>query len=309
MSPPHPLPPSQRHRRRRRPHRPCQGRPALVPEVTPGASASAPAPRPLPRSGRSPRLQPEQRARHAARPHREAQVQTRCAQGPSLRPIAAAWGLKTKPVRGWVQTETLPLAHRGSRGAGTIAPSSPYLQTRLAEGGTNPSRVWRAMQAQGFPGPRSLVATWIPAHGHPSPGAPAPAPPQRPAARELAWRLCQDAEKQTAEDPLLRARLRPPPALGHVPELIQQGAARIRQPQVDALAPWLKACSASPVGERRNCADVLQRDAAAVKAALTLPGSSGPVEGHINRLTLSKRSGYGRMQLHLLRQRVLYDAA
>jgi transposase len=95
----------------------------------------------------------------------------------------------------------------------------------------------------------------------------------------------------------------------HVQELIQQGAAMIRQHQVDALAPWLKACNASPVGELRNFADVLQRDAAAVKAALTLPWSSGPVEGHINRLKLIKRSGYGRMQLNLLRQRVLYDAA
>ena len=48
---------------------------------------------------------------------------------------------------------------------------------------------------------------------------------------------------------------------------------------------------------------------AAVKAALTFPWSNGPVEGHINRLKLIKRSGYGRMQLDLLRQRVLYDAA
>jgi transposase len=37
--------------------------------------------------------------------------------------------------------------------------------------------------------------------------------------------------------------------------------------------------------------------------------SSGPVEGHINRLKLIKRSGYRRMKLDLLRQRVLYDAA
>jgi transposase len=38
-------------------------------------------------------------------------------------------------------------------------------------------------------------------------------------------------------------------------------------------------------------------------------GSNGPVEGQINRLKLIKRSGYGRMQLALLRQRVLYAAA
>ena len=39
------------------------------------------------------------------------------------------------------------------------------------------------------------------------------------------------------------------------------------------------------------------------------PWSNGPVEGQVNRLKLIKRSGYGRMQLALLRQRVLYEAA
>lgn len=285
------------------------GRPALLPEVTQGSPASAPATRPLPRYGRSPRLQQEQSARHAARTHRYAQVKMRFAQGQSLRQIAAACGLNTKTVRGWVRTETLPLDQRGYRGAGKIDPYIPYLQTRLAEGCTNHSRLWREIQAQGFTGTRSLVAKWIHAHGQPSPVAPAPAPPQLPAARALAWLLFQDADKQTAEDHLLIARLQQHPELVHVQELVQQGAAMIRQHQADALAPWLKACSASPVGELRNFADVLQRDAAAVKAALTLPWSSGPVEGHINRLKLIKRSGYGRMQWDLLRQRVLYDAA
>jgi transposase len=284
-------------------------RPALLPEVSQGPPASAPATRPLPRYGRSPRLQQEQSARHAARTHRYAQVKTRFAQGQSLRQIAAACGLNTKTVRGWVRTETLPLDQRGYRGAGKIDPFILYLQTRLAEGCTNQSRLWREIQAQGFTGTRSLVAKWIHAHGQPSPVAPAPVPPQLPAARELAWLLCKDAEKLTAEDHVLLARLQQHPELVHVQELIQQGAAMIRQHQADALVPWIKACSTSPVGELRNFADVLQRDAAAVKAALTLPWSSGPVEGHINRLKLIKRSGYGRMQLGLLRQRVLYDAA
>jgi transposase len=54
----------------------------------------------------------------------------------------------------------------------------------------------------------------------------------------------------------------------------------------------------SPSVELQNCAEWLQRDYAAVKAALTLPWSTGPVEDHINRLKLIKRSGYGRMQLY-----------
>ena len=155
--------------------------------LTPSATLEPPPVlRPLPRSGRSPRLQQEQSARHAARTQRYEQVKVRFAQGQSLRQIAAACGLNTKTVRSWVRTETLPCDQRGYRGAGKIDPSIPYLQTRLAEGCTNQSRLWRESQQQGFTGTRSLVAKWMHAHGQPAPVAPAPAAPQLPAARQLA---------------------------------------------------------------------------------------------------------------------------
>ena len=269
----------------------------------------SPALRPLPRYGRSPRLEQEQRARHVARAHRYKQVKTRFAQGQSLRQIAAACGLNTKTVRSWIRTETLPLDQRGYRGAGKIDPYIPYLQTRLAEGCTNQSRLWREIQHQGFTGTRSLVAKWIHAHGQRSPGAPTPAAPHLPAARQLAWLLCQDAEKRSAEDQALVAQLQQHTELTHVQQLVQQGVAMIRQRQAADLDAWLQTCQASPSVELRNFVDVLQRDYGAVKAALTLPWSNGSVEGHINRLKLIKRSGYGRMKLDLLRQRVLYDAA
>ncbi len=49
----------------------------------------------------------------------------------------------------------------------------------------------------------------------------------------------------------------------------------------------------------------MQKDYAAIKAALTLPLSNGPVEGHVNRLKFVKRSMYGKGSFELLRQRVL----
>ena len=45
-----------------------------------------------------------------------------------------------------------------------------------------------------------------------------------------------------------------------------------------------------------------------VHAALELPYSTGPVEGHVNRIKLLKRQGYGRAKFDLLRQRVLLAA-
>jgi transposase len=46
----------------------------------------------------------------------------------------------------------------------------------------------------------------------------------------------------------------------------------------------------------------------AVEAAFTLPWSTGPVEGHVHRVKLIKRAGYGRATLDLLRTRVLVAA-
>jgi len=241
--------------------------------------------------------------------HRYEQVKTRFAQGQSLRQIAAARGLDTKTVRAWVRTETLPLDQRGYRGAGKSDAYIPYLRTRLAVGCTNQARWWREIQAHGFTGPRSLVAQWMHAHGHTQAGSPQPTPPRLPAARQLTRLLLQAEEHRIADKQVLWERLQQHEELRQVATLVRQGTTMIRQQQVDDLAPWLQACRASSSVELQNCAEWLQRDYAAVHAALRLPRSTGPVEGHINRLKSIKRGGYGRMQLDRLRQRVLYDAA
>jgi len=49
----------------------------------------------------------------------------------------------------------------------------------------------------------------------------------------------------------------------------------------------------------------LERDAVALKAALLMPRSNGPVEGNVNKIKLIKRQAYGRASFQLLRQRVL----
>jgi transposase len=58
----------------------------------------------------------------------------------------------------------------------------------------------------------------------------------------------------------------------------------------------------------RRFATGLRADYAAVKAGLRLPWNNGPVEGHINRLKMLKRSMFGRAKLDLLGQRLLLAA-
>lgn len=49
-------------------------------------------------------------------------------------------------------------------------------------------------------------------------------------------------------------------------------------------------------------------DLDAVTAGLSLPSSSGPVEGNANRIKMLKRQMYGRAGFDLLRKRVLMSS-
>ncbi|MEV5758389.1 transposase [Streptomyces tendae] len=55
----------------------------------------------------------------------------------------------------------------------------------------------------------------------------------------------------------------------------------------------------------KGFAGFLRQDLDAVTAGLTLPWSSGVVEGHVNRVKTLKRAMYGRASFELLRTRIL----
>lgn len=79
----------------------------------------------------------------------------------------------------------------------------------------------------------------------------------------------------------------------------------LKEQDVSALGPWVEAARQSLL---RRFAHGIHADVAAVRAAITLPWSNGPVEGQVNRLKLLKRQMYGRAGCDLLRARVLHAA-
>jgi transposase len=79
----------------------------------------------------------------------------------------------------------------------------------------------------------------------------------------------------------------------------------VRTLQGNELESWLERVKATGVRELRQFAHGLEHDKAAVIAGLTLPYSTGPVEGHINRLKLLKRQSYGRAGVAHLSRRLL----
>jgi len=82
----------------------------------------------------------------------------------------------------------------------------------------------------------------------------------------------------------------------------------IRERTGHQLDTWLLDVETSHLPELESFARGIQQDKTAVLAGLTLLWSNGPLEGHVNRLKLIKRSMYGRAKLQLLKQRVLCAA-
>ena len=277
-------------------------------EQTAGTPLEIEAP-PFPGFDPGPARRARQAARHAERERRFRQVQEAHTRGLNLRQIAQETGFSLKTVRLWVRVDALPPERRGGRRGGKVAPYGPYLLRRLAEGCTNQRRLWQEITAQGFVGTRSLVSKWIRAQRQ---GLPAPATaahPTLPGPQQLAWLVLRASDATLPEeDRLLWERLREYEELAWVQGQVAAFAALVRERHCAALDPWLAACRTGPVPELCNFADSVAKDGAAVRAALTLPWSTGPVEGHIHKLKLIKRGAYGRMKLDLLCQRVLHAA-
>jgi transposase len=69
--------------------------------------------------------------------------------------------------------------------------------------------------------------------------------------------------------------------------------------QLDA---WIAAVDADDQPDLQSYAAGLHRDYDAVRNGLTMPYSSGAVEGHVSRIDMIKRQMYGRANLDLLPQ-------
>jgi transposase len=82
----------------------------------------------------------------------------------------------------------------------------------------------------------------------------------------------------------------------------------VRERRGHDLEAWMAEAMHSGIDELARFARGLQEDLAAVTAGLTLEWSNGVTEGHVHRLKLVKRQGYGRAGIALSRQRVLQAA-
>ena len=202
----------------------------------------------------------------------------------------------------------------------------PYLRQRWAAGCHNALQLWREIQAHGYPGTSRQVSRWATGQRDRDPAAPKPgrprvglAPPgseaaavpqaRRPSVSRLAWLLVRDPHGLGDDDrALLSQRHAACPAAVAAYPLLQEFVCMVKARSPERLDAWLAAAVAGGVPEGATFAEGLRREGDALRAALTLPWSTGPIEGQITRLKLIKRQGYGRCGLDTLKRRFLRAA-
>jgi transposase len=74
---------------------------------------------------------------------------------------------------------------------------------------------------------------------------------------------------------------------------------------VQALSAWFMAMKSSGLPDLVSFATYLDRERKPLEAAISEVWANGRTEGHVNRLKLIKRQGYGQAGFELLRKRVL----
>jgi transposase len=232
-------------------------------------------------------------------------------QGLSQRAIARRTGLHRKTVRRYLVHEEAPVRALAPQSTSTVTPHFAYLLRRLTEGCDNCVRLHAELVTLGYKGSyasvRRAVAALGPAvsNGHSTNTRVVPVRPI--SARQAARLLVRIGDKLQADEMQMRDALcSSSPAVAAAHELAQWFYRIVRQRCPDELDPWLASANDSAIAELRNFAEGIVRDYSAVKAALTLHWSNGPVEGHVNKLKLLKRQMYGRAKLDLLQQRLIH---
>ena len=241
---------------------------------------------------------------------RYADIRARLNAGHSQAEISRATGLARPTVRRFARAgsaeELLGGTARGSR----LDEFKPYLCRRWNEGARDGAALHAELQKRGWTGSARTVRRYLAQFREP--GTAPSAPPAVPKARQITRLLL------TRPDHLEPG------------EREQLAAIRAGCPHIDALAghitafaemmdgltgaahldPWLAAVEAADgQPELRSFATGIRIDKEAVLNGLTLPCSSGRVEGIVNKVKAVKRQMYGRASFTLLRKRIILHPA
>lgn len=277
-------------------------------QLTEGVDKAELPPEPVSVSSRVPR--PRQSAGEA----RYQQVLALRKAGVPTGTIAKRLGVGQRTIRRW-------LAQAHGAYAGSRKPrrspldwSTQYLRHRWEVGEHNGTLLWEELKAQGYTGSSRSVyrrlALW---RVRPQKRA-TPASPEsvsRPRFEDatpgqvIGWIVARPETLSPKAQEQLERITQMDDVLAQARKLTHGFLHLIRHHSAEGLETWLKDVRTSGIREFLTFARSVERDKPAILAGRTLSYSTGPVEGHINRLKLIKRQAYGRASLSYLQHRFL----
>jgi transposase len=233
-------------------------------------------------------------------------VQALKAQGKGIKTIKRELGLAKETVRRFYRAATVEdlLAKPRAGRPSVLDAYKPYLHERWNAGVHTASTLYREIVERGYRGSQATVAAYL-APFRPLGAAP-PAKPAVPKVRTVtSWMLRRPDELDDEEQANLKQVLAACPHLDAVATHVRDFAQMLTDRHGDRLDAWMNAVEADDQPQLHRFVTGLRRDYDAVRNGLTLPHSSGVVEGNVNRIKMIKRQMYGRAGFDLLRKRIL----
>ena len=233
-------------------------------------------------------------------------VQQLHAQGLSKAAIGRKLGLHPATVRKFATAASADdLIAKTEQRAHLVDAWTGHLHQRWHEGERNATALFREIKKMGYPGGELAVQRYLHQfrHGRGHAARPAGKPPS--VRQVTSWIMTHPdhpGERDAAKLRAIRDRDSDP---GRLTAHVRAFAAMMTGRHGDRLDTWITAAGHDTLAPLAAFALNLRRDHDAVLHGLSLPYSSGPVEGNINRLKMLKRQMFGRASLDLLRKRVL----
>ena len=233
-------------------------------------------------------------------------VQALRAQGLGIKPIMRETGLAKETVRRFYRAVTVDelLAKTRDGRPSLLDDYKPYLHQRWNQGCTNVRQLHAELRDRGYHGGYGTIRDYV--QPFCDLGTAPPAVPAPPKTRDVASWILRNPDHLDDEQKTTLAKIRDRcPDLDTLAAHVTEFAKILTGRHGDRLDDWITAVEADDQPDLHSFARGLKHDHDAVVNGLTLPWSSGVVEGNVNRLKMIKRQMYGRATFGLLRKRVL----
>jgi transposase len=247
-----------------------------------------------------------QQERRQRRLERYQQIVELYEKGYSKKAISRELDLAYKTVGRWLRAGQFPERKPATGRRKQAAVFTEYLQKRWNEGCHNATQLYRELRIRGYKGCRSMVGQLVSRWRKTGRRPPKTNAPERVAPKHAAILVARRSDDLTQEQQSLLDRL-----TANCPDVIRLRAIALEFREALAgddgavLHKWIAKVKHCEFGPLVRFGYGLQKDLAAVMAAVTSKWSNGQVEGQINRLKAIKRQMYGRAGFQLLRARVL----